>query len=307
MQTTRPRKRSPLLLLACSLIAAGSAFCSSDSKSAPEPTAAPSKPSLTPTGPELILQPSAAQSLHAVAPGATRFEWTLNGEGTLSPRNGETALYTAPDHNGAMALVSVVAYNRDLASPQSSISISTAAPPAVQLDALGIPAGWMAEKNHDPSTVIHVSASPKGCHTGADCVRMQYRPGASWAGIVWWPESCGSEGTQAAWNQARACSCAIDVLSAGNLHTVSRISFWARGERGGEVLKFKVGDDTLCPKPGRSSRLLTLTADWKRYEIDLAGLDMKRAVGLFIWVADRLHNPDGATFDLDDVQFEGTR
>jgi hypothetical protein len=85
------------------------------------------------------------------------------------------------------------------------------------------------------------------------------------------------------------------------------VSFWARGEKGGEVAEFKVGDDTLCPLPGRSSDSLTLTADWRKYEIDLAGLDMRRAVGLFTWVATELHNPQGATIYLDDVQFEGTR
>ena len=50
-----------------------------------------------------------------------------------------------------------------------------------------------------------------------------------------------------------------------------------------------------------------MTAEWKRYEIDLAGLDMRRAVGLFMWVATDLQNPKGATFYLDNVQFESTK
>jgi hypothetical protein len=246
-----------------------------------------------------------SQSLHAVSPGAMRFEWALQGEGKLSPGDGDTVLYTAPDHGGAIALATVVAHNRDGASPQSSISISTAAPPAVRLDAVGIPGGWMAPR--DPTSVINLSSSAAGCRTGADCIEVRYRAGATWAGVVWWPKACGPSGTPDAWRRARDCSCAIDVLKAGNLRAVNRVSFWARGERGGEVVEFKVGDDTLCPLPGRSSGTLTLTADWRPYDIDLAGLDMRRSVGLFTWTATDLHNPKGATFYLDDVQFEGAQ
>lgn len=303
MPKSRPY-RSLLLLLACAVLLGGTVFCNSDPNSA-STEKAPGKPILTPTGPELVLRPSMAQTLHAASPRATRFEWALQGEGKLSPGDGDTVLYTAPDHAGAFALVTVVAHNSDGASLQSSISISTAAPPVVRLDALGIPAGWMGPE--DPTSVIKLSPSPTGCRTGADCVQIRYQGGATWAGMVWWPKACGPKGTEEAWRRAKDCSCSIDVLKAGNLRAAKRVSFWARGEKGGEVVEFKVGDDTLCPLPGRSSGLLTLSADWKPYEIDLAGLEMKRTVALFLWSADDLHNQKGATFYLDDVQFEGTQ
>ena len=163
----------------------------------------------------------------------------------------------------------------------------------------------MANEGADPSSVIDLSPSPGGCHTGADCIQVRYRTGAVFAGIVWWPKTCGSTGTPDAWQQAKSCACAIDLLKVGHFGRVSKVSFWARGERGGEVIEFKVGDDTLCPLPGRSSGPLTLSTDWKRYEIDLTDFDLKRAVDLFMWIATDLHNPNGATFYLDDVQFEG--
>jgi len=296
----------PLFLLACTLVLAGTECCGSASKPVEAEAAAPAKPSLTPTGPELVLQPGAAQTLHSTSPGATRFEWALEGEGKLAPGDGDTVLYTAPDHGGAMALVTVVAHNKEGASPQSSISISTAAtPPAVSLASIGIPAGWMADG--DSTAAISLSTGSSGCHTGADCIQITYRAVGEWAGIVWWPKACGPNGAPASWQRARACSCSTDVLRAGNLHSIGKVSFWARGESGREVVEFKVGDDTLCPLPGRSSGDLTLTADWRRYEIDLGGLDMRRAAALFTWVATKLHNPKGATFYLDDVQFEGAR
>jgi CHAT domain-containing protein len=183
----------------------------------------------------------------------------------------------------------------------------TATSRAVSLDAVGIPAGWMSEQGQssDPSSIIQLSHSPQGCHTGEDCVQVQYQAGATWSGVVWWPKACGPKGTPEAWERAKSCACASDLLTAGNFSRVSKVSFWARGERGGEVVEFRVGDDTLCPRPGRSSGLLTLSTDWKQYEIDLTGIDMKQAVGLFMWIATDLHNPSGATFYLDDVQFEG--
>src|SRR5436309_2183137 len=168
MIKSRPYKASPLLLLACSLVLAGTAFCSPSPNSAPDDKKSPSKPTLTPTGPELVLQPNMSQTLHAISPGATRFEWALQGEGKLSPGDGERVLFTAPDHGGAVSLVTVVAHNGQGASPQSSITISTAASPAVRLDAIGIPAGWMfGNPSQKLDKIISLSPSKSGCHTGA--------------------------------------------------------------------------------------------------------------------------------------------
>jgi hypothetical protein len=306
MQRTRPYNFSFLMLLACFLVLTGTAFCSSDPSPGPAEEAAPVKPNLTPTGPQLVLQPGMVQTLRANSPGATRFKWALQGEGKLSSGDGDSVLYTAPDHGGAMALVTVVAHNQRGASPQSSITISTTTQPTVSLATIAIPAGWMTEEGRNPSTVIDLSAGT-GCHTGADCIRIHYKGDATWAGIIWWPKACGSKGTPNSWPKATSCSCTVDVLKAGNLRAVNRVSFWARGERGGEVVEFKVGEDTICPSPGRSSDPLTLTGEWQRHTIDLNNLDMRRAVALFTWVATDLHNPKGATFYLDDVQFEGTR
>lgn len=300
-------ERHPLLpLVTCCLLAASAAVCACGSGRSAGETPPPAKPSLTPGGPDLTLGPGMVQSLRASSTGAVRFEWTLQGLGTISSSTGETIAYTAPDQAGAMAIVTVTALNQNRASAQSSISISTSSPPAVRLDALGIPAGLMSGA-HDPSSVITMSASPVACHTGADCVQARYRAGSTFAGVVWWPTSCGPSGTPGAWQRARSGSCAIDVLAAGHLRTVTRMTFWARGERGQEVIEFKVGDTSLLPSPGRSSGLLTLTPTWKQYTFELADLDLHRTVGLFMWVAADLHNPNGATFYLDDVQFEGTR
>jgi hypothetical protein len=216
-------------------------------------------------------------------------------------------VYTAPDQPGVMALISVSAHSGALASPPSSISISTApAAPAVSLDAVGIPAGSMAGAP-DPSPYLHLSSGAPDCHKGTTCIKVRYRQGAVWAGILWWPTACGGTGSPDAWQRVKTGSCAADLLAAGNLQTITRASFWARGERGGEVVELKVGDSEMLPHPERSTGPITLSASWQHYSIDLGGLDMRHAAALFTVVATDLHDPKGATFYLDEVQFEGTR
>mgnify|MGYP001585473654 CR=1 FL=1 len=48
---------------------------------------------------------------------------------------------------------------------------------------------------------------------------------------------------------------------------------------------------------------MTLTKDWKDYEIDLTGLDLSYIIGGFVWAAKADDNPEGAVFYLDDVAY----
>jgi hypothetical protein len=97
------------------------------------------------------------------------------------------------------------------------------------------------------------------------------------------------------------------VLEAGNLSAVNRLTFWARGDRGGEVIEFRIGTEEVLPIPGRSLGGVTLTSTWDQYGIDLEGIDLTNAIGLFCWIAKDSDNRQGAVFHLDDIQFEGVR
>jgi hypothetical protein len=97
------------------------------------------------------------------------------------------------------------------------------------------------------------------------------------------------------------------VLQQGKLKSVHRLSFYARGEKGGEVIGFQVGADDMQPTPKVGPYWVKLTAEWQRQEIDLKDADLTNAVALFIWIARDLDNPDGAVFYLDDAKFEGTK
>jgi hypothetical protein len=264
----------------------------------------PPAPETAPAGPEITVGPGETIAIHASAKRADGFEWTLSGVGDISGTEGPAILYTAPDEAG-MAILSVTAGNARGTSPSTSLTINVAAAATYSLDALSIPAGWMSGASA-PAAFISLE-SGTDCPTGARCSRFTYSPGGSWGGVYWWSLECGDSGTGEAWDRVRAGTCGINVLEACGLSAVHRLTFWARGERGGEIVEFKIGGTDVSPKPGRSTGKKSLEPDWKQYEIDLEGLDLTNAVGLFLWIATDIDNPEGATFYLDGLQFEGMK
>ncbi|MEK6733085.1 MAG: hypothetical protein AABY55_05600, partial [Candidatus Omnitrophota bacterium] len=92
-----------------------------------------------------------------------------------------------------------------------------------------------------------------------------------------------------------------------DLTGATKLTFWARGAKGGErVEEFKLGGITgLYPDSDIAGiGPVMLTQDWKRYEIDLSGKDLSYISGGFCWATNIDVNPDGATFYLDDIKYE---
>lgn len=152
------------------------------------------------------------------------------------------------------------------------------------------PSGWMGDVNslkfNDDWNV-----NP---HSGSSCIRIVYVPshsGLKWAGIYWQnpPNNWGfKEGS-------------LDLTGA------RRLTFWARGERGGEIIeKFRVGG-IIGRYPDSDAAYITritLTKEWKQYIIDLTGKDLTYICGGFCWVAKLEDNLDGLIFYLDDIRYE---
>lgn len=267
----------------------------------------PEAPVTNPTGPEINIEAGQKLAINAEAKGADRYEWTLQGDGALSATTGPSVLYTTPETD-TVAIITVTAYNDQGASPSTAITIKVSGIAAIPLDAVGIPAGWMSGGS-SPATFIEVRGGQQGeCRTGASCLRFTYKKGVSWNGILWWPLKCGDSGTPAAWNNVKAGTCGINILDAGGkLTSINSLTFWARGNQGGEVVAFKVGAVDLIPSPGRSLGNVTLTSGWKKYKIDLVSVDLTNAIALFTWVATDIDNPQGAVFYLSEIQFEGAK
>ena len=98
-----------------------------------------------------------------------------------------------------------------------------------------------------------------------------------------------------------------DIDGGVNLSHATKLTFWARGEKGGEYIsEFCVGG-TLGAYPDTDKAILQdirLEADWTQYEIDLTKSDLSYISCFFGWVANRYHNRDGFKFYIDEVKFE---
>ena len=264
--------------------------------------AQPGPPTITPGEPALSVSPGKILTLQAYAKDAESYEWTLQGKGSLGDPKHPVAVYTAPQEGGGTAVLTVVARSAAGASPAASVTVNVRSPAWVALDSLAIPAGWMSSGS--PAAYITLSQGGR-CRPGSGCTEFSHRLGGGWVGIYWWPPSCGPSGEPVVWERVRTGQCAIDLRRATGIHEFTRLSFWARGQRGGESVEFKIGGHDILPIPGQSLGSRSLTTEWAQYFIDLEGVDLSKAVGLFAWIAKDLENPQGATFSLQDVRFEG--
>lgn len=82
------------------------------------------------------------------------------------------------------------------------------------------------------------------------------------------------------------------------------LTFWARTDETGIKVQFGMGhvnDDS-----GEKKQWFELGLDWKKYEIDLTGLDLSNIHGGFLFVVNNDNDPapDGTTFYLDEIHYD---
>lgn len=149
-----------------------------------------------------------------------------------------------------------------------------------------VPSGWMG----DTQALKLSETCETQPHGGKTCLRIEYRKPDGWAGIVW--QSPAND-----WG---------DKPGGFNLTGAKRLSFWARGEKGGEQASFEFGligrDKTYFDTAGGKLGPVELTSEWRQYTIDLEGKDLVRIKSGFVCVVSGKGQP--LTFYLDDVRFE---
>jgi hypothetical protein len=158
-----------------------------------------------------------------------------------------------------------------------------------------IPSGWMGDGEQGTKYIQFLDGWKKNPYSGPVCVKVTYTPGETgWAGIYWQnePNNWGDEPGE-------------DFRKDG----YKKLTFWARGENGGEIVEFKVGGIKAPGKRYRdsfkeSTGRINLEKEWKQYTIDLEGEDLSSVIGGFCWVAARSSNPEGLTFYIDDVFYK---
>ncbi|MHB9156128.1 MAG: hypothetical protein ACYC5N_10670 [Endomicrobiales bacterium] len=154
-----------------------------------------------------------------------------------------------------------------------------------------IPSGWMG----DYGDLKINPGCTEGPHGGKTCLKITYSAkmtqGAGWSGVFWQHPANN-------WG---------DKQGGFNLSKATRLTFWARGAKGGEkIAEFKVGGITGEYPDSDSASVgpMELTNQWKQYTVDLKGKDLSAIIGGFAWAAAKDDNPEGFTIFLDDITYE---
>ena len=132
-----------------------------------------------------------------------------------------------------------------------------------------------------------------------------------------YPETCPSRYAGVYWTNIADPSGANWGQHPGQSYSIeySRIVFWARGEKGGEIIEFgafginnpQQNPDRFpfkdnCHKVTISDGFVVLTKTWTRYIINLTCKNFTSVIGGFYWSASWDSNPSGLTFYLDDIK-----
>jgi hypothetical protein len=135
------------------------------------------------------------------------------------------------------------------------------------------------------------------CNGNRSCIQATFdrdcsATGMGWAGIFWLDPANN-------WG---------DYKGGFNLTGAKRLVFWARGEKGGEVVTFKMGGVGMGhahpDSDAGSTDPIPLTKDWKEYSIDLTGKDLSHITGGFAWVGTAKENQSNITFYLANMYYE---
>jgi len=146
--------------------------------------------------------------------------------------------------------------------------------------------GWMGNYK-----ALNVDAkSTYDPHSGETCMKISYYGSFDWVGITWQHPAND-------WG---------DKPGGFNLTGARKLTFWAKGEMGGELIDFGLGllgsgkeyhDSVKAEMKG-----IKLKTKWKHYTINLKGKDLSKIKTPFYWTLGG--NGHNITFYLDDINFE---
>lgn len=152
--------------------------------------------------------------------------------------------------------------------------------------------GWMGDRGDIKLDDHHTESF----YSGRSAIKITYLPkntdqSQHWGG-VYWQEPLNNWANRA---------------NGYNLKGAAKLTFWARGEKGGEkILKFSIGGVQGHYPDSDEAELksITLTKEWKQYVIDLQGKNLENICTGFGWVTNQILNPNGCTFYIDEIRYE---
>lgn len=90
-----------------------------------------------------------------------------------------------------------------------------------------------------------------------------------------------------------------------NLSNAKKLSFWARGDKGGEIVEFTAGGAAANypDSDAIATGSVVLNKEWTEYSLELSDKQMFYIATGFGFVVKQDMNPYGCTFFLDDVKY----
>lgn len=212
-----------------------------------------------------------------------------------------TARYTPPsfESSGAEGRGPVVVRNRRKCKASRSNDIR----PLV-IDALFPPNAWMGCAAV-PGGPVRREVCRDGAYSAPSCEKWRYQPTNRRGEVPWFsiaytypPDMNGNFGSRKG----------MDLRGRG----FTRLTFMAKGARGGERLIVRSGGGTSHNARFPASHdttigVITLEKRWRRYEIPLGrNVSLKNVVSVISFTGTRAMTPaDGMTWYIDDIMFRG--
>ena len=184
----------------------------------------------------------------------------------------------------------VILFNNAFAQEKSGVK------PKLDIQNMFTASGWMGDGEYGRKYIEFEAAFETSPKSQPTCIKIQYTFGPrKWAGIYWQnkPDNWGAK--------------------RGNSYSkkgFSKVTFWAKGETGKEVVAFKAGGISDSKLPYHDSfeetvGRVALSKEWKQYSIDLVSADLSSVIGGFCWVASSdYNNQKTIIFYIDDIYFE---
>ena len=152
------------------------------------------------------------------------------------------------------------------------------------------PSGWIGDYGD-----IKLVQNDTNAYLGSTCIKISYSAKASqnakWAAVYWQFPSRN-------WGESP---------DGFNLTGARKLTFYARGERGGEkIAHFKIGGIGGEYPDSDSAQIgpIELTRGWRQYTIDLRDCDLTKISGGFCVAFNKDDNPSGFTIYLDEIVYQ---
>ena len=147
------------------------------------------------------------------------------------------------------------------------------------------PSGWMGSID----SLSLDGSYAQNPHDGSASLRLHYQGEYGWVAVAWQhpPNNWG------------------DVEGGFDLTGATELELWARGEYGGEEVRFGVGligdDKENSDSAVTANKNIMLTDEWQRYRVPLKGKDLSRLITGFVITINGRRSP--VTVYLDDIRF----